>query len=394
MRHFASTSLAPTALFLIALTVATTQPTQAQTYKVIYNFTGGGDGATPWAGVTLDKAGNLYGTTYYGGGGPCNDGYGIGCGTVFHLTHNGSGWTFNPLYEFTGNNDGAYPAASVMFGPDGTLYGTTSGGIGYGTVFNLTPSGVPCRSALCPWTQSVLYRFTSSAFGEFPFLGDLVYELSPSAGGWTQTVVYNMNPETSGYFPYSGVIFDSAGNLYGTATMGGAYNYGAVYQLTPSGTGWTEKPLYSFKNEGDGRIPIGGLIIDQSGNLYGTTAAVPGATVFELTPSNGTWTFNVLYSFSANPNQGPDDGPNDGLLMDAAGNLYGTAYGEGAYSRGSVFKLTPSAGGWTFTDLHDFSGSDGAYPIGGVVQDTDGNIYGTTSGGGAYGNGVVFEITP
>ena len=403
-------------VFLLTVLVTSAAEAQTQTFRVIHNFTAGLDGTAPYAGLTIDKRGNLYGTTYYGGGGPCNDGYGIGCGTVFHLTHNGSGWTFNPLYEFTGNNDGAYPAASVMFGPDGTLYGTTSGGIGYGTVFNLTPSGVPCRSALCPWTQSVLYRFTSSVFGEFPFLGDLVfdqagnlygttieggsngqgvvYELSPSAGGWTQTVVYNMNAETSGYFPYSGVIFDSAGNLYGTATMGGAYNYGAVYQLTPSGTGWTEKPLYSFKNEGDGRIPIGGLIIDQSGNLYGTTAAVPGATVFELTPSNGTWTFNVLYSFSANPNQGPDDGPNDGLLMDAAGNLYGTAYGEGAYSRGSVFKLTPSAGGWTFTDLHDFSGSDGAYPIGGVVQDTDGNIYGTTSGGGAYGNGVVFEITP
>jgi len=416
MRHFASTSLAPTALFLIALTVATTQPTQAQTYKVIYNFTGGGDGATPWAGVTLDKAGNLYGTTYYGGGGPCNDGYGIRCGTVFQLAHNRSGWTFNPLYEFTGNNDGAYPAASVIFGPDGTLYGTTSGGIGYGTVFNLRPSGPPCRSALCPGTESVLYRFAGGIFGEFPFLGDLVfdqagnlygttieggsngqgvvYELSPSAGGWTESVLYNMNAGTSGNFPYSGVIFDSAGNLYGTATMGGAYNYGAVYQLTPSGTGWTENTIYSFQGAGDGKIPIGGLIIDSLDNLYGTTAAVPGATVFELTPSNATWTFKVLYTFSANPNQGPDDGPNDRLFMDAAGNLYGTAYGEGAYSRGSVFKLTPSAGGWTFTGLHDFSGSDGAYPIGGVVQDTDGNIYGTTSGGGAFGNGVVFEITP
>jgi len=403
---------------LFLLTVLATPTAQAQTtpFRVIHNFSAGLDGSTPDAGLAIDKAGNLYGTSYYGGGGPCNDGFGLGCGTVFQLTHQRSGWTSNPLYNFAGNNDGAYPAAGVVFGPDGTLYGTTSGGTGYGTVFNLRPSVAPCLSTRCPWTESVLYSFTGSALGEFPLFGDLVfdhagnlygttieggsngqgvvYELSPSAGGWTQNVIYNLNAGTSGYFPYSGVIFDRAGNLYGTTSMGGAYNYGAVYQLTPSPAGWTEKTIYSFQDQGDGSVPIGGLIIDPSGNLYGTTAAVPGATVFELTPSSGEWTFSVLYSFSANPNQGPDDGPNDGLLMDAAGNLYGTAYGEGAYSQGSVFKLTPSGGGWTFTDLHDFNGGDGAYPIGGVVQDANGNLYGTTSGGGAYGKGVVFEITP
>ena len=389
---------------------------QKQTFRVIHNFTAGLDGSTPYAGLTIDTAGNLYGTTYYGGAGPCNDGFGVGCGTVFQLTHGRLGWQFSPLYEFKGNNDGAYPAGSVIFGQDGTLYGTTSGGVGFGTVFNLKPSLSARGSALCPWTESVVYSFTGNSFGEFPFFGDLVfdqagnlygttieggsngqgvvYELSPAAGGWTQNILYNMAAQTSGYFPYSGVTLDGAGTLYGTSSMGGAYNYGTVYQLTDSAAGWTENTVYSFQNNGDGSIPIGGLIVDQSGNLYGTTAAVPGATVFELTPSNSGWTFKVLYTFSANPNQGPDDGPNDGLLMDAAGNLYGTAYGEGTYSRGSVFKLAASGGHWFYTDLHDFSGSDGAYPIAGVVQDANGNIYGTTSGGGAYGYGVVFQITP
>jgi uncharacterized repeat protein (TIGR03803 family) len=402
--------------FLLIVLATPVAHAQTQTFRVVHDFTAGLDGAVPYASLTIDEAGNLYGTSYYGGGGTCNDGFGIGCGTVFQLTHGRLGWKFNPLYEFTGKSDGAYPAGSVIFGPDGTLYGTTSGGVGFGIIFNLRPSGAPCVSALCPWTVSVLYSFTKSSFGEFPFFGDLVfdqagnlygttieggsndqgvvYELSPSASGWTQNILYNMEAQASGYFPYSGVIFDNAGNLYGTASMGGAYNYGAVYQLTPSAAGWTENTVYSFQNDGDGSVPIGGLIVDQSGNLYGTTAAVPGATVFELTPSDGKWTFNVLYSFSANPNQGPDDGPNDGLLMDAAGNFYGTAYGEGMYSRGSVFKLTASGGHWSYTDLHDFSGSDGEYPIGGVVQDANGNIYGTTSGGGAYGYGVVFEITP
>ena len=403
-------------VFLLAAIATPTAQAQTQTFRVILNFTAGLDGSTPYAGLTIDAAGNLYGTSYYGGTGPCNDGYQIGCGTVFQLAHGRLGWQFNPLYEFKGNNDGAYPAARVIFGPDSTLYGTTSGGVGYGTIFNLRPSKAPCTSIRCPWTESVLYSFTGSGVGEFPFLGDLVfdqagnlygttieggsngqgvvYELSPSAGGWTEVVIYNLMEQTSGYFPYSGVIFDSNGNLYGTASMGGAYNYGTVYQLTDSAVGWTENTVYSFQNNGDGSIPIGGLIVDQSGNLYGTTASVPGATVFELMPSNGTWTFSVLYSFSANPNPGPDDGPNDRLFMDAVGNLYGTAYGEGAYGRGTVFKLTPSGGHWAFTDLHDFSGSDGAYPIAGVVQDANGNIYGTTSGGGAYGYGVVFQITP
>ena len=404
-------------IFLLTVLAPPAAHAQAQTFRVIHNFTAGLDGSAPYAGLTIDKAGNLYGTNYYGGAGTCNDGFAIGCGTVFQLTHSRFNWTVNPLYEFTGNSNGAYPAARVMFGADGTLYGTTSGGVGYGTVFNLRPSGLPCTSAQCPWTESVLYRFTGGTFGQFPLFGDLVfdqagnlygttfeggsngqgvvYELSPSAGGWTQNVLYNLNDATSGYFPYSGVIFDRFGNLYGTASMGGAYNYGTVYQLTPSQAGWAENTVYSFQDQGDGQIPIGGLIIDSSGNLYGTTAAVPGATVFELTPSNGTWALSVLYSFNANPNQSPDDGPNDRLFMDAAGNLYGTAYGEGAYSQGSVFKLTPSAGGcWIFTDLHDFSGSDGAYPIGGVVQDANGNIYGTASGGGQYGNGVVWEIMP
>ena len=414
----AAASAALALVFLLTVLAVPAAPAQTETFRVIHHFTAGLDGSTPYAGLTIDRSGNLYGTSYYGGGGPCNDNFGIGCGTVFQLKHKESGWTLNPLYKFTGNgnNDGAYPAARVIFGPDGALYGTTIGGAGNGTVFNVRPSGTACISVLCPWKESVLYIFTGGADGAFPFLGDLVfdpagtlygttieggfngqgvvYKLSPSAGGWTQNVLYSMVAAISGYFPYGGVIFDRAGNLYGTASTGGAYNYGTVYQLTPSGASWTENTVYSFRNEGDGSVPISGLTLDQSGKLYGATAGVPGATVFELTPSS-KWTLNVLYSFSANPNEGPYDGPNDRLLMDAAGNLYGTAYGGGAYGRGVVFELTPSDGGWTYTDLHDFSGNDdGAYPIGGVVQDANGNIYGTASEGGQYGGGVVWEITP
>jgi hypothetical protein len=178
----------------------------------------------------------------------------------------------------------------------------------------------------------------------------------------------------------------------GTCNYGGEIGCGTVFQLKSSGSGWTENILYSFLDGSDGALPVGGLITDFSGSLYGTTTTADEkfqgkGTVFELSPSNGNWTFNLLYSFTGAA------GPQGNLAMDHAGNLYGTPLQDGN-GLGSVFKLTPSNGTWTETDLYDFSGSDGANPMGGVTLDSNGNLFGTTAYGGAYSCGVAYEITP
>jgi uncharacterized repeat protein (TIGR03803 family) len=394
------------------LIVVAPQPAQAQTFQVLHNFTAGEDGAHPSAGVTLDGAGNLYGTTPAGA---------AGYGTVYELKHHGSGWTFNPLYSFASNPDGAAPVARVVFGPNGTLYGTTViGGSGVGTVFNLRPKPTACTTALCPWTETQFLAFNGNDGGH-PYYGDLlfdqtgniygttegegvygagnVYELTPSGSGWTESVLHNFSGGSDGKYPFNGLIFDNAGNLYSTTVQGGLNAYGTVFKLTyRQGYGWTESTLYSFQGESDGVNPYAGLIFDQSGNLYGATTsggANSGGTVFELTPSSGSWTLNTLYSFA-----GVDCGPWSTLVMHG-GNLYGTTYCDGAYAAGTVFELIPSSGGgWTYTDLHDFTGgNDGGYPYSNVSFDSSGNLYGTTNQGGTGsacngGCGVVWEITP
>jgi len=394
---------------VFALTVVLTQSGQAQTYTVLHDFTGGADGAVPFAGLTMDRAGNLYGTA---GG----DGAG-GFGTVYKLQNKGSGWVFSPLYSFAGGGDGATPFAGVVFGPDGSLYGTTGngGGNNAGTVFDLKPYPSACKTALCPWTETVLYRFTGGSNGANPGYGDLVfdetgniygttyqsvYELARSNGGWTLNVIHNFGGGNDGSDAIlSGVVFDANGNLYGTTIEGGSYGNGTVYQLLPSGSGWTERVLHSFSGD-DGTFPYGGVILDQSGKLYGTTitgGANDGGTVFELIPTNGGWTFNVIYSFVG---LGSTSGPGGNLAMDSAGNLYGATIRLGTGGLGNIFKLTRSDGGWVYTDLYDFTNyRDGANPSGGLILDPNGNLYGTTmSGGGGNcgqnGCGVVFELTP
>jgi len=401
---------------------------QAQTYNVLYNFTGGADGAKPKAGVTLDQAGNLYGTTSAGGhtGGRCMTEELQGCGTVFKLRHTNSGWIFSPLYTFSGSDsDGAAPFARVIFGPDGSLYGTTAYGgppsydcdrSGCGTVFNLRPPQTVCKTALCPWAETVFYYFRyDQSTGGLPWFGDLifdrlgnifgttktssqqgwgyVFELAPSNGSWTIDFLYQFPYSgAEGELLYAGVIFDGSGNLYGTAFQAGPSNAGAVYELTPSGSGWAEQAIYAFQDGSGGGNPAGGLIFDQSGNLYGTTitgGAGGGGTVYELSPSNGGWTLSTLYSFSGTT------GSYASLTMDPSGNLYGTTFGDGAYGYGNVFKLTPSNGSWTYTSLYGFTdGSDGGQPYGQVTLDASGNLYGTASAGGTHGHGVVWEITP
>ena len=393
-------------IFLFLFLTLTAQPTQSQTYQVLHSFTGGADGATPTAGVTLGTAGSLYGTTSAGGylGTQYSCQAHGGCGIVFRLTSIRGSWTENVLHAFTGP-DGAIPNAGVVFGPDGELYGTTSvGGLGVGTVFNLKPPATACLTAICNWTESVLTSLAYSCDGAIIGYGDVAFDASgaiyattifaghydvgtifsvvPSDGGWTCQDVHSFYWDTEGGNTDAGVIF-VGGILYGTATGGGPSYVGTVYRLM----GGLEV-LHAFENGTDGANPFATLASDTAGNVYGTTegsGSGGGGTVFEVTPSG---TFAVLYSFT-------DGGASRGALsFDRAGNLYGTLFGGGAQGMGSIFKLTPGPGGLTYTSLHDFSGSDGSRPYGKVTIDTRGNLYGTAAYGGADGHGVVWEITP
>jgi len=326
-------------------------------YKILYNFAGGTDGSQPYAGLILDTSGNLYGTATEGG--PSGD------GTVFKLTKNSDGsWTESLLYSFAGGTDGATPYAGVTFDAKGNLYGTTySGGASSaGTVFQLSPSSGGT------WTESVLYSFTGGSDGA--------------------------NPE-------AGLIFDPSGNLYGATSYGGASADGVVYKLTPNSDGtWTESVLHTFTGGQDGSIPqVGNLTFDPPGNLYGTAAVGGGSgfgVVYKLTPnSDGTWTESVLRSFT-----GGKDGatPTGTLIFDSAGRLYGNSNEEPYIGLGNVFKLTLGAKGkWYEHVLYMFQGNqDGAYPVGGVVLDTAGNLCGTTSAGinTHGGGGQLFKLAP
>ncbi|HEY5176349.1 MAG TPA: choice-of-anchor tandem repeat GloVer-containing protein [Terriglobales bacterium] len=314
-----------------------------------------------------------------------------------------------------------HPWGRVAIGRDGTLYGTTAGGgiYGSGTVFHLTPSPTAPRSALVPWNETVLHSFNGSdgsgpqndlifdqagsIYGTIPYGGlcnsgcGVVYKLTPSGSGWTETLLYSF-VGNEGEHPIGGVVFGRSGNLYGVFEQGGPAGRGAVYQLSPSGGSWTEQTLQGFDGRDDGAYPVGGLIIDSSGNLYGTTSCCGyggGGTAFELMPgSGGGWTFNTLYRL---PGNGVGLGPVDKLLMDGAGNLYGTSYQGGDIygGRGAVFKLSFSNGRWWYTSLHDFAGppNDGAEPHSNLVFDASGNLWGTTTRGGQHDAGVVFETT-
>jgi uncharacterized repeat protein (TIGR03803 family) len=404
---------ATVALFAVIATLLTISAAHAQTLTLLHTFNGRPDGQYPVAGPTMDAAGNVYGATELGG---TNN-----QGLVFKVAHKGSGWEFIPLYSFQGGVDGYYPIGGVTVGPDGNLYGAvTSGGQhGKGAVYKLTPpASFNCRTLFCPWTETPLYQFTGGVDGAYPegtLLFDrsgnlygtassggaenagVVFRLTPSGNGWIDSVLYSFAGSPDGATPFSTLIFDSSGNLYGTTTAGGT-GWGTVYELTPSGGGWTEKVLYAFQGLNDGGVPYAGVILDPDGNLYGDTnraGAGNGGTIFELTPSNGNWTFSLLYS----PEMTTVFGPAGTLARTSNGTLYGTIFTGGSdncsgYGCGSVFQLSPSNGGWTYTSLYVFTGGlDGANPEGQVILDSAGNIYGTTSGS-LVGNGSVYELTP
>jgi uncharacterized repeat protein (TIGR03803 family) len=363
---------------LAVLAMALMLPTgavAASTYKLLHKFVEYAHGAWPHGGLIFDATGNLYGTTTNGGA--------YGGGTVFKLTPNSDGtWTESVLYSFATGEDSDNPQGTLIFDATGNLYGTTTGSQddGSGTVFKLTPNSDGS------WTESVLYTFCS------------------------------LKNCTDGANPQAGLIFDPAGNLYGTTAAGGLCNSaacGIVFKLTPNSDGsWTESVLYNFcsvSNCADGSGAEAGLIVDTAGNLYGTTefggtstACTDGCGVaFQLTPNqDGSWTESVLHSFTSTP-----DGANPfaGLIFDAAGkNLYGTTFGGGDelcyVGCGVVFKLTPNSkgGSWTESVLHRFgAGPLAANPHGGLIFDAAGkNLYGTTQHGGREDGGAVFKLAP
>lgn len=401
---------------LIVLAAVTTLSQAQGNFTVLHNFTYSGPGGTnPESAPTLDGHGNLYGTTLSAGTGNCLD----GCGTVYELRQVNGSWIFNLLYGFSGQSDGGNPHAGVTIGPDGTLYGAASDEFadsGHGTVFNVKPPANVCHAVLCPWTDTTLHSFAGGYAGAnpqgnvvFDAQGNLygttlyggmggcvagcgtIYRGTASGGVWTISTIHSFagNPD-DGALPMSGMVVDSAGNLYGTTQYGGTYGFGTVYELSPSGEGWTQTLLYSFTGYG-GRehscLPNAGLVFDQAGNLYGATltdSECGPPIVFELSPQGGGWNFTTIYTLH------DPYGPEDALAIDSAGNLYGTTVYGGSFDYGTVFELSPSSGGgWTYTNLFLFSGGiDGENPNGVVVTGPGGYLYGTTGGG----TGVIFQI--
>lgn len=452
------------------------------TESTIYNLTGGADGDSPVSGVFFDAAGNLYGTGagYYNYGGvfilsPNSDGtwsetspfaftnlsgglwetvgnvaldssgniYGaaavgglasclnFGCGGIYELVHGSSGWTQSDLYDFTDGTDGANPQATVLRDSSGNLYTTTfNGGKGVGSVFELSPASSG------GWNGKAIYDFPLLTEGTMPYAGltpdgagnyygttatggnnsscgysigcGSVFKLSPNGkGGWKETVIYIFTGKNGdGAYPTGNLVFDSGGNLYGTTQTGGAvgtcsYNdyCGTVFKLAPNSNGtWTETVLYAFTGytKGDGSDPIYGLVLDAAGNLYGTTTrggTYDTGTVFELSPSSGgTWTETILHIFGGT---GDTANPSSPLVMDASGSLYGSTVPFGG-GNGAVYRLSLSGSVWTETLLFQFPNatSTGSGPAGNIVFDGEGNLYGATGFGGAYQVGTIYKLTP
>ena len=412
--------------------------------KVIYAFRNNGDGAQPYAGLISDAKGNLYGTSagYYGSGTQCIH----GCGTVFEMmppAQPGDSWVFTTLYTFTGTNgDGTAPASPLVFDRSGNLYGTTSSGgtgpcyLGCGTVFELSPD------AGGGWAETVLYSFQGGTDGQNPegalifgsngsvygatvvggesncSCGTVFQLLAPMqpGGAWTENVLYRFNSFSSGFWPEGGVVSDKTGALYGTTNEGGqsgcSDGCGVAFKLTPprkKGGAWTEDVLYQFTGGSDGGQPYAGVIFDHAGNLYGATFIgnlYSYGAVFKLSPprdQNGAWAETTLYTCGGT---GPLY-PMGGVILDGRGDLYGTTAYGGKLGLGDAFELKPPArkgGNWVETELHQFKGGkDGRWPFAGLMFGQDGVLYGTTLGGGGgkcsngehdFDCGTVFRIEP
>lgn len=386
------------------------RPAAAQTFTELYPFNRSGtlaDGGSPEAGVTRDAAGTLYGTTFFGGTGTGCDIYFDGCGTVFNLDVSGAETV---LHSFGGAHDGWNPTARLILDVAGDLYGTTGyGGVhGHGTVFMVDKAG----------NETIVHSFAGGTDGARPNAG-LVQDAEGNFYGTTQyggrgcdgqgcgtvfrisadgreTVLYRFADGQDGASPLGGVALDSSGNIYGTTWLGGVYSYGTVFKIDSCGH---EKVVHSFAGGSDGANPLDAPVLDTAGNLYGTTAAggASGTTPLGLGTLfmvDTTGHESIVYTFT-----GGSDGANPyaHLLVDAFGNLCGTASSGGCCGQGTVFEFS----GGVLTALYGFSApdsngenSDGQYPMGGLIRDSAGNLYGTTVQAGTYGWGTVFEVQP
>ncbi len=404
--------------------------------QVLYSFTGlNGDGAVAAASVIAGENGILYGTTEGGGT--------VGKGTVFELrppVAPGSVWTRTVLHSFAGGGDGAGPLASPIRSETGRIYGvTTKGGTsGHGVVFELTPPAAPHGI----WTERVLHAFsgqngdgreprpslaigrdwatgTSGALYGTTVYGGVpvedgrgtVFELAPPGtpgGEWMETELHRFTGEDGdGAFPYGDLVISEGGAIYGT-TFGGRAGTATVFMLTPPAAAdrdWKETVLHRFvgrQEDGDGSSPIAGLTIGSHGTLYGTTpwgGIARNGTVFELrhpATAGGAWAYSVLHRFTSHIGDGAE--PGGGVVIGKNGTLYGTTTKGGTWGNGVVFKLTPTRGAWVETVVYSFTGhdGDGAYPecLGHLILEPGGALYGTTELGGAANAGTVFKLTP
>ena len=376
--------------FIVVLVLAALA--QAQTFTTLYNFTGESDGGYPYAPVLRDKAGNLYSTTYQGGA--------SGYGTIFKLD---TADKETVLYSFKGGSDGANPVAGLTADPSGNLYGTTEGGgsSGVGTVFELSKSG----------NEKVLYSFTGGTDGCYPTGGLLrdtagnFYGTASECGGegkfgtlfklsknghFTVLHIFAGGEKDGAYPMFTTVLLDKVGNIYGVTEEGGSTNCGVVYKLNKSG-GLTL--LYSFLGSDDGCDVFGTPAMDSVGNLYGTANACGSSHVGIAWKVSQKKKETILHSFAAGSSDGAE--PIAGLVMDAKGNLYGDTYQGGSANLGTVYKLDKKG---TLTLLYTFSGSDGSYLYAGLLRDAAGTLYSTTLYGGSgracnNGCGTVWKIT-
>lgn len=410
--------------------IAQTISTSAVQHTTLHSF-GGPDGSGPLYGVIADKAGSLYGTTVFGGD--------VGGGSVFKLTPTKSGYSEKVLYSFLGGSDGEGPFGGLVADKKGALYGVTLEGgndqcfAGCGTVFKLSPK----KSG---YTKSTIYSFGAGTDASTP-LGTLVldkkgalygvtqyggtrndgavFKLTPGKAGYSESVLYSFRGGADGDFPQAGLAIDKQGSLYGTTYYGGTGSCdggcGTVFKLTPSGSGYDESILYTFKDYTDSAQPFAAPTLDEStGAIYGTTeygGTYTDGSVFKLTPSGSDYVESILYSFNHHGHHGTNGVlPEGQLLLRPDGALYGTDFiGGGGCSGigcGSVFELKPSGSGYSFKYIYNFrrprNGAEPAYS--GLIADTKGALYGTTKSGGsktncydggpggALGCGTVFKL--